>query len=71
MKIPDTRITADVAAQYGLVSDSIWQNNFQDVAIQHATVMARDAQVCEFIIFFVRVGKTNTLDKCQALQTPR
>ena len=51
MKSAETRITADVAAQFGLVTESFWQNNFQDVVIQRTTALARDAQVCGLIFF--------------------
>ena len=53
MKSAETRITADVAAQFGLVTESFWQNNFQDVVIQRTTALARDAQVCG-LIFLLR-----------------
>ena len=55
MKIADTRITADVAAQFGLVSESFWQNNFQDVVLQRTVAMARDAKVCGFIFYCVNI----------------
>ena len=55
MKIADTRIPADVAAQFGLVSESFWQNNFQDVVLQRTVSMARDAKVWEFLFYCVNI----------------
>ena len=57
MKFADSRITADVASQFGLVTESVSHNNFQDVVFQHATVMARNAQVCRLIFYYFSVEK--------------
>ena len=56
MKI--ARITAGVAEQFGLVTESLVPNNFQEVVLQRTVAMARDAKVCRLIFYCVIVEKT-------------
>ena len=56
MKI--ARITAGVAEQFGLVTESLVPNNFQEVVLQRTVAMARDAKVYRFTFYCVIVEKT-------------